>query len=541
MAISLKLVRLMGGDISVSSELGKGSAFTFTSRFGIAEACNLRQNFANLQPMKTLVVDDCQTSLDIMKGLLESWKFDVTVCLCGLDALRQIVLADKAGKPFQMLLLDWKMPEMTGLDVAKSIREHAAQGRLASPPIVIMVTAYSKDQLLAEAAATRLDAVLIKPVSAWELYNTILGMQQPGTRKLSGIALPETDLVQYAKAVRGARLLLVEDNEINQQVAFEMLSNAGLKVVVVSSGQDALKMVENEPFDGILMDLQMPGMDGYQTASHIQQKPDCKDIPIIAMSAAVMHEDKMKCFAVGMVDHVSKPMIPEVLIGSLLKWVKPTNRGFAEFSYSAPPEPEEYYILLNQPGFNFKEAIKRVGGNKKLLCKLLHQFSSDYASVVERLDKLVQAGDKKETLTLLHTLKGVSGSVGVARVHDVAMQLENNIKAGQFPVSLDGLSDALQDARAFISRLIKKDVTTGGFAEYNREDTANRLNELVSYLKKQEFYPAESLAGLTSLLQSKVNVELLSELGKQVDNLNYKGALDVVSKIAGQLNISLSL
>jgi len=532
----------MGGDISVSSELGKGCSFVFTARFGVSTLQDLKGDFINLYAMKTLVVDDSPTSLEVMSSFLESWKFDVTLCMSGEECLRQLELADMAGNPFQLLLIDWNMPNMTGLEVAKTIQENVSQGRLTIAPMVIMVTGYSQSQFQVEAADVKLDAVLTKPLRASRLYNTILRLQQPGIRKFTLCPLLQDNLCRSTKALQGARLLLVEDSEINQQVAFEMLSRIGFRVVIANNGYEAVKMVEGEAFDGILMDLQMPGMDGYQTAFCILAKPGCKDIPIIAMSASVMDEDKRKCFSVGMVDHVAKPVMPEVLVGTLLKWIKPAKQGFMATSPDTLPVPEGYSIPLNLPGFNLLGAIKRVGGNKKLLCKLLHQFSDDYSSVIERLDTLSLSGDVNGTLMVLHSLRGVSGSLGVSLVYDHAVQLENSIKAGQFPVSFELLNHALQEALMVISQAIKKpEELVNPLAEYNHEDAAHRLNELASSLKKHKVYPKESLDVLTSRLAVKVSTELLSKLGKHIDNFNYKGALNTVYEIAGNLNITMNL
>ncbi|MBF8276200.1 MAG: response regulator [Candidatus Brocadiaceae bacterium] len=542
LTISKKLVNLMGGDISVSSESGKGSTFVFTVRFGTSISQDLKGDFVNLHAMKTLVVDDSPTSLEVLNNFLESWKFDVTLCMSGEECLRQLELADKAEKPFQLLLLDWIMPNMTGLEVAMKIKENVSQGRLTISPTVIMITGYGQYQFQGEAVDVKLDAVLTKPLRASKLYNTILRLQQPGIRKFVTCPFLEDTLCQSTKSIQGARILLVEDNDINQQVAFEMLSKTGFNVVVANNGYEALKMVENEAFNGILMDLQMPGMDGYQTTSLIRAKPDCKDIPIIAMSAAVMEEDKQKCLSVGMVDHVAKPIMPEALVGALLKWVKPAKQGFVATSPDALPASEAYDVPLNLPDFNLWGAIKRIGGNKKLLCTLLHQFSDDYSSVIERLDTLSQAGDVNGTLMVLHSLRGVSGTLGMSLVYDHAVQLENRVKAGEFPVSLDMLKHALQEALITIAQVVEKpEEPINQHAEYNHEDVTHRLNELASSLKKYKVYPKESLIELTSRLATKVDAELLSKLGKHIDNFNYKGALEAVYEIAGNLNVTVNL
>ncbi len=542
LAISKRLVNLMGGDFSVSSELGKGSSFAFTVRFGVSKSQGVASDFVNLHAMKVMVVDDSPSALEVLGRYLEGWKFDVTLCSSGEECLRQLELADKAEKPFQLLLLDWNMPNMTGLDVAKKIHEDVAQGRLTVAPVIIMITGYSEEHLHAEAAGIKLDAMLTKPLRASRLYNTILRLQQPGIRQFTLCPLLQENLRLSTKALQGARLLLVEDNDINQQVAFEMLSKIGIHVVIANNGYEALEMAENEAFDGILMDLQMPGMDGYQTTALIKEKPGCKDIPIIAMSAAVMEEDKQKCISVGMVDHVAKPIMPEELTGALLKWIKPARKGFVAASPDELPELEGYNVPPNLPGFNLLGAIQRLGGNKKLLCELLHKFCEDYASTPGKLDNLAQACDVNGTLTILHSLKGVSGSLGISMVYDHVIQLENRIKAGQFPVSFETLDHVLHDAFVTISQTIKKPAKPiNPRAEYDQEDAAKRLNELAATLKKHKIYPKESLEELTSRLAVKVSAELLSNLGKHVDNFNYKGALVVVHEIAGNLGITINM
>ena len=541
LTICKKLVGLMGGDICVSSELGKGSAFVFTARFGVSTLQDLKGDFVNLYAMKTLVADDSQTSLEVLSSFLEGWKFDVTLCMSGEECLRWLELADKSGNPFQLLLLDWSMPGMTGIEVAKKIQEYVAQGRLTAAPMEIMVTGYSQNQFQAEAEGVSIDAVLTKPVRASRLYNTIQRLQQPGIRKFTVCPLLEDSLCRSIKDIRGARILLVEDNEINQQVAFEMLSKIGFRVVIANNGYEALKMVESEAFDGILMDLQMPGMDGYKTTSLIRAKPGCKDIPIIAMSAAVMEEDKQRCISVGMVDHVAKPVMPEALVGALVKWIRPAGHGLVAGSSDTLPEPEGYAIPHNLPGFNLLGAIKRVGGNTKLLCALLHKFSDDYASVVDRLDALALSGDVHGTLMVLHSLRGVSSSLGISLVYDQAIELENRVRAGQFPVSYETLFHALRESLSAISQAIKKPAEPiKPVVEYDQEDVAHRLNELAASLKKHKVYPKESLDVLASRLAVKASSEVLSTLCRHIDNFNYKGALAALYEIAGNLNITIN-
>ncbi len=542
LSISKKLVNLMGGDISASSQLGKGSAFVFTLKFGLDTTLRVKKDYAELVTMKTLVVDDSNTSLETLKGILVGWSFDVTTCSSGEEGLRQLEQANQSGKPFQLLVIDWKMPGMSGLDMTLKVREKTTKGQLAVAPIVIMVTAYSKDDLMSHAESIKLDAALIKPVSASGLYNTILRLQQPGDGRFLGTATVEVDIRQIAKPIFGARVLLVEDNEINQQVASELLAKIGLKVVIAKSGNEALRLVEKEVFDGILMDIQMPEMDGYETTARILAKPSCRHMPIIAMSAAVMPAEKKKCYESGMVDHVAKPMLPERLVEALLKWVKPTGIVPTDMPQTASAASGDYTIPANRPGFDFETALRRVGGNKELLCKLLHSFVSEYSEFSVGLETFAKSGDKSGTAALLHKLKGASGTIGLEGISMEAARLEDKVKRGAFPPPLAKLNLMFADAAKFIGETIVKPKAAGNQTEdYDPKDIESRLGKLASYINNQEVCPRGWREDLTSRIGTRIDKELITKLGDAMDKFNFDGAMGVLRDIASKLNVRLPL
>ncbi|MDH4099095.1 MAG: PAS domain S-box protein, partial [Nitrospirota bacterium] len=377
------------------------------------------------------------------------------------------------------------------------------------------------------------------------IFTVKFGLRPEGEKPAGQEHPSEIDLWQYSAAIHGARILVVEDNEINRQVAAELLAGLGMNVSIADSGETALKMTDADTFDAILMDLQMPGMDGCRTAARILDKPPYKDVPIIVMSAAVMEEDKQRCFAAGMVDHVAKPIIPETLAATLVKWIKPVPGRSAEIppAYTHEPATQEIpCIPADQPGFDSTGAVKRASGNRKLICHLLHDFANDFSSTAADLQQRAQTGDREGMLEQLHGLKGVAGMVGLTRISAIAAQLEHDVRSGATPVTLEELDTALNETFEFIAREVGKPAPASARVEpYDPEDAANRLNELAHYLDKQEIYPEESVTALISRLKTSASDAQISELARQLDRLDYKGALDTVREIARELNIPLAL
>ena len=319
LTISKRLVEIMGGNITVESEPGKGSIFSFTIRLAVPDQ-NRSSHPVALRPMRVLVVDDLETSRMILRELLTAWGFQVTEAATGAEALMQLEKAAAPGEAFELVLLDWKMPGMDGVEVARQIQAQVQKKSISSLPVIIMVTAFGKEELLKESRDVHMDATLTKPVASSTLFDAIVGLQ--GGRVYEHDEPSLSDANEIVAAIRGARILLVEDNAINQQVARELLERAGFNAEVAGDGQQALDILQRESFDAVLMDLQMPVMDGFETTRRIRSDARFRDLPVIAMTAAVMAQDKEACRAAGMNDHVAKPVVPRELMTALAKWIK---------------------------------------------------------------------------------------------------------------------------------------------------------------------------------------------------------------------------
>jgi two-component system sensor histidine kinase/response regulator len=319
LAISKQLVEMMGGEISVESESGKGATFTFTATFGLAQEGALPESTAipaELGQLRVLVVDDVHSALEVMSAMLVPLSCRVTCVESGQAALDALELAP-ASDPYNLVLMDWAMPGLDGMEAARRIKQHPS---LAHIPTIIMVTAYNRDSVMRQAAGVKIDGFLIKPVTAAMLTDTIIGvLDVHGRQAHTGDGARRG--VRQMQGIRDSHVLLVEDHAFNRQLAQELLNQAGLVVTLAQSGQEAVDLVSRTHFDAVLMDLHMPHMDGYEATRIIRGLPGCDRLPIIAMTADAMADDRAKCFAAGMNDHVSKPIDPELLFATLNTWV----------------------------------------------------------------------------------------------------------------------------------------------------------------------------------------------------------------------------
>ena len=437
LVISKQLVELLGGTIAVSSLPGQGSTFSFTIRCGKGRIYNWKQDSHHLKDTRVLVVDDQETSCVILRNILESWQFQVTTALSAEDALQRIQKAEQAGTPFELLLVDWQMEGMSGLQLAQELEQKESQGKLGHSPTIIMVTAYSKEQLLKEASGTsvRLDAVLTKPVVPSSLLNTILHVYH---YKGNDYRIPQAYIDPYeaARPLRNSRILLVEDNDLNQQVAGEFLEKAGLRVSIANHGGEAVQWVQRENFDAVLMDLQMPEMDGYEATRHIRKLPGCGNLPIIAMTAAAMQDDRKACLDAGMNDHVAKPINPRELIDTLLRWVK-LNAHSPISPVPAPMSREAWADLADKlPGFGLQDIMTMLSGNQAQLLRMLATFREQFIAEASVIASKIADGDLADAKMRLHTLNGAAGNLGAKELHQAGAMLDVQLGNGGYDAAI---------------------------------------------------------------------------------------------------------
>ncbi len=532
LTISKRLVEAMNGEIGVESVAGEGSTFWFSVRLGCADPSQLLQpdEFdAEIRDLKVLVVDDNPTARVILCRYLRSFGYSVQEAEGGKRAIELLEAASPAA-PFDLVLTDWKMPHMDGVEVARRID---ADKKLARMPAVLMVTAFDREELLSRQGDVPVRGVLVKPVSPSTLLDGILDAFGKGVARRSG-----SGSAHLPAQVIGARILLVEDNEINQQVASEILEGAGIEITIAADGQQGVDTLLAQPdyFDAILMDVQMPIMDGYEATRAIRDDARFAKLPIIAMTANAMVSDQEDARAAGMDDHVAKPIDIKDLFSVLGEWVHVPEDRRKAFSRPAPSPVEtssEPGALPELAGIDTAAGIARVGDNVQLYRSILLKFRSSQADAPDQIEAALQQGGRKTAERLAHTLKGVAGNIGADALQEAAQQLEAAIKAGQ--VELAGQLKAVRGQLVLVLEALNTldtrpaRVASGEVA--GREQTAPLLEQLRALIENDDADAAGLLDELRDLLAGQPVAEKLELLGEAIDDYDFEVALERLDEV----------
>jgi CheY-like chemotaxis protein len=347
--------------------------------------------------------------------------------------------------------------------------------------------------------------------------------------------------------IRGAKVLLVEDNEINQQVAKEILEQAGLVVGIANNGEEAVQKIKAETYEAVLMDIQMPVMGGFEATQEIRKDGRFKELPIIAMTAHAMAGDREKSLAAGMNDHVIKPIDPDELFSALLRWIKPGERGVprAENRRAIPEEKEEDLLLPELPGGSVASGLERVGGNKQLYAKLLCKFKEGQEKAVEQIKAALQSGDVETAVRLAHTVKGVSGNLGAETLYHAAAELEKAIKEGKETIDplLTGFGSQLKivmDAIKVLEESLaaQKEPESSTAVSVDKGAVKLLLQDMARLLESDLTEAMNRLEALRQHLANSSTHEDFKRLEKQVESFDTDGALKSVEAIARALAIA---
>jgi signal transduction histidine kinase/CheY-like chemotaxis protein len=460
LAISKKLADLMGGEVGVESEPGKGSTFWFTARLGIGKAARKTwQPQPDMRGRHVLIVDDSANARAVMGDMLREMSFEVDAVASGQEALAAVRVAHKLGHPFDAVLLDWRMPDMDGIETVRHLRELDI-----APPHVAIITAYGREELFAQTAELGIDMVLVKPVGASALFDALIRML--GGHAGAPEAMDAASALEAPPglaAIRGATVLLAEDNSLNQQVASELLADAGMSVDIARTGREAVAMAQHKAYDLVLLDMHMPEMDGLEASRTLRAMPQFSALPIVAMTANVMQADRDQCMAAGMNDFVGKPIEPEALWQVLLRWIKPlretaparVDAAPASRAPAAPAAPSAPIAAnaanaSNAPPFPAIEGIDTAGGLRRMLGKrdlyasLLNDFADAEENTPDAIRTALANNDVEGARRIAHTLKGSAANIGAGAVRDLAATLEQSMPGAATAVQLNGLERALQ-------------------------------------------------------------------------------------------------
>ena len=544
LTISKSLAELMGGEIWVESTYGEGSSFVFTVVFQRQEGEAKKPKISpeDIRGMRTLIVDDNVTSRQILRGMLESFSFEVDEVNSGEKALEKI--GDSNETPYELILMDWQMPELDGLQTSARIRNDHT---LEIQPKILLVTAFGRDEVMQQAEQADLNGFLTKPMSPSTLFDAIMAAFGKGgvsTRKRSAAYEIDTEAL---KNIQGAKILLVEDNEINQQVAQELLQNAGFVVDIAENGQIGVDAVEKEKYDIVLMDLQMPVMDGLTATREIRKKHSLEELPILAMTASAMTSDREEAMAAGMNDHVAKPIEPKLLFNALLDHIEAGDRVVPEhLKKTADAAPEDTQdIPDNLPGVDTKTGLMRVGGVAKSYRSLLKKFNQNQADAIEQIRNSLEKNDIELAIRQAHTLKGVSGNIGAMELHEQAKVLEERIKEHEAGIStsiLDQTQSALKQVVNSIDSLEETPDDSQGLQpqELDPEVVTPILKELLSFLEDDDTEAAEIVETLKPHLAGSPAQKKLNHLDSLIGGYDFEGAIELLQEIVGDLGIEIS-
>ncbi len=530
------LVELMGGKIDFESEKGVGSKFYFTLPLGLSakdsESSTIHAD--HLQGMKVLVVDDNPASREILSRYLVHMRFEPITVSVGYQAMEMLLAANiNDDGAIKLILMDWDMPEMDGVSVAQQIMLH---DQIKVKPKIILVSAYSREEITNLEQQKGLAGYLEKPVNPERLHEMIhkvmLSVDHQGM-------VDTTANYQKSKLSIEGKVLLVEDNSINQQVAKEMLQGMGLMVRVAGNGVEALEILYQESFDLVFMDIQMPKMDGLDATRKIRRDPYLKKLPVIAMTAHTMAGDKEECLSVGMDDHIAKPIDPDVLARTVRKWLKEgvkVEEILTTINAASPPSSGKQ----NLPGIDLDWGLQRVGGNKQFFNKLLHEFVDRHGNAHKEIKKLLKYKELDDAKRSLHTLKGVVGTIGAIRLERVIADIETSLKSGakhqlanQLPYFYQLFDDVIDSLKLYLESENNKSEPSIAL-EDSQEDLHVLIDKLDHYLEEGSPEATEIILAIMKTSQDSHHLDW-EQIHRMVKNYDFDEAASMLNEFRNQL------
>jgi len=482
LSISKKLTELMNGEIWVDSEADTGSIFYFTACFDKqqGDSSKPRSVSTDIDAMRVLVVDDNSTSREILSTMLASFGLRVDQVGSGETALIQLEQSNN-NAPYKLVLMDWKMPGMDGIETTKAIQ---ANTNLTEIPTVIMVTAYGREEAHHAAQDIHISGFLTKPVTPSTLLDAIMMAMGYEVSQKQRSSHYLNDAQSVIAKLHGAHVLLVEDNEMNQELAIELLNSNGVTVVLAKDGQEALNILGQEDFDGVLMDCQMPVMDGYTATRKLRSQERFKDLPILAMTANAMADERGKVLESGMNDHITKPINVAEMFKTMSKWITPANPN-SNFMIKSIDKAATEITLPELNGIDTTKGLDICQGDTKLYLKLLKKFIQSQEDFVEGFEQAQANNDNEAQTRHAHSIKAVAGNIGAIEAQKSAEQLEYACKENKSGDEINLLyAQLLSTLDIVLKGLETLDETSTGVANSLQEIDIAQLKSLLKQLRE---------------------------------------------------------